>query len=60
MLQPHNKSASDTPPATPRWVKLFGAAIVALVVIVVILHLTGNSFGPGMHGMPATHGVPQP
>jgi hypothetical protein len=58
--QLHNKSALDTPPAMPRWVKVFGAAVVLLVAIVVILHLTGNSLGPGMHGMPATHGMPQP
>jgi hypothetical protein len=48
------------PPATPRWVKLFGAAIVLLVAIVVILHLTGNNLGPGMHAMPAPYGAPQP
>jgi hypothetical protein len=60
MSQPHTKGNSDTPPSTPRWVKVFGAAVVILVVAVVILHLTGNSFGPGMHGMPEMHGVPQP
>jgi hypothetical protein len=60
MSQPHTKHTSDTPPATPRWVKLFGAAIIVLLVAVVILHLTGNSLGPGMHGMPAIHGAPQP
>jgi hypothetical protein len=60
MSQPHTKGTSDTPPATPRWVKLFGAAVVLLVAIVVILHLTGNNLGPGMHAMPAPYGAPQP
>jgi hypothetical protein len=60
MSQPNSKGTPDTPPTTPRWVKVFGAAIVILVVAVVFLHLTGNSFGPGMHGMPAMHEAPQP
>lgn len=30
---------------TPRWVKAFGVIILVLALLVVILHLTGNSLG---------------
>jgi hypothetical protein len=30
---------------TPRWVKIFGVVVIVLAVLMVILHLTGNSFG---------------
>ena len=32
-------------PPTPRWVKVFGIVIGALIVVFIILHLTGNSLG---------------
>lgn len=35
----------DSPPAAPRWVKVFGVVFVVLVLLVVILHLTGNGLG---------------
>lgn len=35
--------------ATPRWVKVFGAIGLVLLVAFVILHLTGHGFG-GHHG----------
>jgi len=35
------------PPSTPRWVKVFGVVAVALLLLLVILHLTGHS--PGGH-----------
>ena len=35
--------------ATPRWVKVFGAIGIVLLVAFVILHLTGHGFG-GQHG----------
>ena len=39
-----------SPPSTPRWVKVFGIIAIALVLLFVILHLTGNSLGgPGGH-----------
>jgi hypothetical protein len=38
-----------SPPSTPRWVYVFGIGALVLVVLVVILHLTGNGFGPHMH-----------
>jgi hypothetical protein len=34
--------------ATPRWVKVSIVIIIALIVLVVILHLTGNDFGGHM------------
>ncbi|MFE6286557.1 hypothetical protein [Streptomyces sp. NPDC057877] len=37
------------PPATPRWVKVSGAAALALVVVFLVLHLTG-AMGAGLHG----------
>lgn len=42
--------------ATPRWVKVFGAIGIVLLVAFVILHLTGHGFGghhgSGMHSRP--------
>ena len=35
--------------ATPRWVKVFVIIIIALILLVVILHLTGNDFGGHMN-----------
>ncbi len=37
------------PPSTPRWVKVTMILFIALVVIFVILHLTGNGFS-SLHG----------
>lgn len=38
---------------TPRWVKVFGVIALVLVLLLVILHLTGNGFGRhGMHTLP--------
>ncbi len=55
-----NRDTDDTrvrldrgsPPSTPRWVKVFGIIALGLILLVIILHLTGNSFGGPMgHGM---------
>jgi hypothetical protein len=57
---PHSEPGDDTdvgvghPPttSTPRWMKVIGISIIALVVLVVILLLTGGGLGghgPGMH-----------
>ena len=47
--------------STPRWVYVFGLIAIVLVLLVVILHLTGNSLGgPGGHTTPIEHGVQQP
>lgn len=46
---------ADSPPKTPRWVKVFGIIVLALIVVVVALLLFGpDTFGPGEHG-PARH-----
>ncbi len=38
-------------PATPRWVKIFGAIALVLLLVFVVLHLTGHGFGGhAMHG----------
>ena len=61
MAQPHERTYHDSPPTTPRWVKVFGIIFIALVLLVVVLHLTGISHGgPGMHTMPMQHSVQQP
>jgi hypothetical protein len=40
-----------SPPSMPRWVKTFGIVIIALVVVVVVMHLTGINIG-GLHHTP--------
>jgi hypothetical protein len=38
------------PVGTPRWVKVLGVLVLVLVLLVAVLHLTGNSLGgPGSH-----------
>lgn len=39
----------DAPPPAPLWVKVAGGIALALLLLVVVLHLTGNSFSM-MHG----------
>jgi hypothetical protein len=34
----------DTPPGLPRWVKVLGIIVLALVLAFVILHLLGGGF----------------
>jgi hypothetical protein len=43
----------ESPPGTPRWVKLFGITVVILVLLLAGLHLTGYTptHGMPMHGM---------
>lgn len=56
-IEPHHESSMRT----PRWVKVFGIVIIALVLLVGILHLTGNSLGsPGSHIPPTQRSVQQP
>ncbi len=45
--------------ATPRWVKVSIVFIIALIVLVVILHLTGNDFGGHMNPSALELGIPQ-
>jgi hypothetical protein len=48
MSQTHVRPDRESPPSTPRWVKIFGIIALVLILLFVILHLTGNS--PGGHG----------
>ncbi len=56
----------DAGDSTPRWVKVFVIVALALVLLFVIVHLTGNSPGGHLHGghtPPASateHGAHQP
>ena len=34
----------ESPPVTPRWVKVFGIIFIFLVLLVIILHLMGFEF----------------
>ncbi|MQA88741.1 MAG: hypothetical protein GEU90_00705 [Gemmatimonas sp.] len=38
-------------PGTPRWVKVFGAVLIALILLLVLVRLTGigGRHGPGRH-----------
>jgi hypothetical protein len=38
----------ESAPATPRWVYIFGLITLVVVVVIVVLHLTGYSFGGHM------------
>lgn len=46
--------------ATPRWVKVSIVIIIALIVLVVVLHLTGNDFGSHMNHSALELGRGQP
>lgn len=35
----------ESPVGVPRWVKVSGVVVVAFVVVLAVLHLTGNGFG---------------
>lgn len=42
----------DSPAATPRWVKVFGAIVIIVILLFVILMFTrgpGGQHGPGRH-----------
>jgi len=41
----------DKPPSTPRWVKISGIIVIALVLLFVILKVIGigGNHGPGRH-----------
>lgn len=36
---------------TPRWVKVFGIALLVLILLIAIMHASGHSPGRHMHGM---------
>ena len=45
MTQPPITPNRPPSPATPRWVKLFVAILILLVMVVVAMHLAGVDFG---------------
>lgn len=61
-------SDRESPPSTPRWVKIFGIIAIVLVLLFVIIQLTGiggdhgpgrhiSSGGPGLYTQPSENGV---
>jgi hypothetical protein len=49
MSQTREPLDRETPPPAPLWVKVTGGIALALLLLVVVLHLSGNSFNM-MHG----------
>lgn len=46
---------------TPRWLKVTGIIAVVLIMLIAILHLTGNSLvGPESHSLPIGQSVKEP
>lgn len=45
------RPTEDRPPNTPRWVKVVGIIVIALVLLFVIMRFTGigGEHGPGRH-----------
>ncbi len=41
--------SDSTPPATPKWVKVFGIIALIVVVLFVVLLFTPGRHGPGRH-----------
>lgn len=39
------KPDRESPPGTPRWVKVFGIIVIVLVLLFIILHITGGGLG---------------
>ena len=61
MSQTYGEPNQSSPPATPRWVKVFGLVIIVLILLFAILHLTGNNFSDhGSHLPTIEHGVQPP
>jgi hypothetical protein len=50
----------ETPPGTPRWVKVFGVVLVVLLLAFAGLHLTGNAPMHGADSSGAEHGMTAP
>jgi hypothetical protein len=63
---PESSASSDgdraqrrTNTGIPRWVKVFVIVFIALALLFVILHLTGNGFGDHMHMSALEYGANQ-
>jgi hypothetical protein len=45
----------------PRWLKWVGIAFLVLILVLIVMHVTGNSLGsPGGHTIPMLQGEQQP
>jgi hypothetical protein len=51
MTQPPVNPPRRPEPATPRWVKIFVAILIVLVLVVIAMHLAGVDFGGHMQHM---------
>jgi hypothetical protein len=47
---PTRNPPHEARPPMPRWVKVFGLAIVLLVLVLLAAQLLGIEHGPGLHG----------
>jgi hypothetical protein len=48
--EPQRQPDAGQPAKTPRWVWILGILVLLLVLLIAVLHLTGNSLGgPGSH-----------
>ena len=48
--EPQQNLEGGQPTHTPRWVWILGILVLLLVLLIAVLHLTGNSLGgPGSH-----------
>jgi hypothetical protein len=55
-----NRQTASTPPAMPRWVKVFGIiAVIVVVFFVLMLFIGGGQHGPGRH-LPSGGAAPYP
>ena len=59
MSQTHDRAERESPPSTPRWVKVLGVITIVLILLVGIMLLTGEH-GPGRHMPPVEHSTQQP
>jgi uncharacterized cupredoxin-like copper-binding protein len=50
MVERSSEPVTNGPPGTPRWVKALGlAALIAVLLVVVVMLLSGGQHGPGLH-----------
>ena len=52
MSQSPVKSDRPLPPGMPRWVKVFVTLAIVIILIVIVLHLTGNNIGGHIPHLP--------
>ena len=56
MSQLPGEAEPESPPRTPRWVKVFGIIVLVVVLLFVISLLAGVQHGPGLHTPPGSSG----